>query len=68
MKKRLKKCTCGSDKFVSMPNRYDIYQIINEKLELIESPFTQEEIRLYCRECGKELLNAVDFISEHSSL
>jgi hypothetical protein len=27
MKKRLKKCACGSDEFVSMPNRYDIYRI-----------------------------------------
>ena len=63
MEKLTKPCKCGSDEFVSQPNRYDTYQIINKKLELIDSHFTEEEIKLYCRECGEELLKANEIIS-----
>ena len=55
MKKNIKPCKCGSDEFVSKPNRYDSYQIIDGKLELIDSPFTEEKIKLFCRECGERL-------------
>ena len=58
MEKHTKPCKCGSIDFVSKPNRYDIYQIVERRLQLIQSPFTEEEIKLYCRECGKELIGA----------
>ena len=56
-------CKCGSVDFASLPNRYDIYQIIDGKLELVQSPFTQEETKIFCRECGEELVDADEFVS-----
>ncbi len=58
MEKHTNPCKCGSTEFVSKPNRYDIYQIVDGKLKLINSPFTEDEIKLFCRECGEELLKA----------
>lgn len=59
------KCNaCGSQEFVTKPNRYDIYEVINNKLVLSKSVFIEDEIKLFCRECGKDLQNAVDLISE----
>ena len=63
MEKHIKSCKCGSIEFVSKPNRYDIYQIINGKLELSESPFMPDEIKLFCRECSEELLGADEFVT-----
>jgi len=62
MENIIKPCECGSEEFISNPNRYDSYQIIDGKLELIESLFTEEEIKLFCRECGEELLGAENFL------
>jgi len=62
MEKHIRPCKCGSDEFVSKPNQYDIYHIVDGNLNLIQSSFTEDEIRLYCRECGEELKNAVDLI------
>lgn len=59
----IKPCKCGSEEFVSKPNRYDSYQIIDGKLELIDSSFTKEEIKLFCRECGEELIGAENLVS-----
>ncbi|MDR3108859.1 MAG: hypothetical protein LBU65_04110 [Planctomycetaceae bacterium] len=64
VRKHIKSCTCGSSEFITTPNRYDIYKIIGGRLELTNSPFVDDMIKLYCRECGEELLNAVDFISQ----
>ena len=64
MEKRIKKCKCGSDEFVTNPNQYDVYQIVAGKLTRIETCFTADEIKLYCRECSKELLGAANFITE----
>jgi len=59
------KCNnCGCKEFVTQPNRYDIYGVIGNKLVLSESPFIEKKIKLFCRECSKELQNAVDLISE----
>jgi rRNA maturation protein Nop10 len=54
---------CGSDEFVSKPNRYDIYKVIDKKLVLSESAFVDEEFKLFCRECGEEYENAEEIIS-----
>jgi hypothetical protein len=64
MVKRTKPCKCGSIEFISEPNRYDVYQIVDGVLELIESPFTEDEVKLFCRECGKELAGADKLVSE----
>lgn len=49
-------CKCGSDEFITKPNQYDIYQIIDGKLEFIKSEFTWDEEKLYCRGCCKRLI------------
>jgi hypothetical protein len=63
MEKHTKPCKCGSDEFVSKPNRYDVYQIVEGKLELTNSPFTEDEIKLFCRSCGVELVGADELVS-----
>lgn len=55
MEKYIKPCECGSDEFVSKPNQYDIYQIIDGELVLINSKCLDEELLLFCRECSKKL-------------
>jgi len=60
MESKIKNCSCNE--FVTQPNRYDIYTFVDEKLKLEKSAFTQDEIKLYCRECGKELKNATGLI------
>ncbi len=60
---KVKPCSCGSNEFVSKPNRYDIYQVVDNRLELTSSLIAEEEIKLFCRECGEELVDAADLIS-----
>lgn len=55
MEQKIKPCECGCNEFITQPNQYDIYQINNSKLELIEILNTEEEEKLFCRECSKEL-------------
>ncbi|MEK7819069.1 MAG: hypothetical protein AAB255_04670 [Bacteroidota bacterium] len=62
MKKKIQSCKCGSIDFISKPNRYDVYQIIGGSLQLIQSPFTEDEIKLYCCECGEELIGADELV------
>jgi hypothetical protein len=56
--KRIKPCKCGSTEFITEPNQYDFYEIIDEKLKLTHSENIDNEFKLYCRECGEELKNA----------
>ena len=51
------KCSyCGNNKeFITQPNKYDIYEIIDNQLQYQNSENTNEEFKLYCRECSKEL-------------
>jgi FixJ family two-component response regulator len=51
----MKACKCGSMDFLTKPNSYDIYKVINGKLEFIKSEFIEDELKLYCRECSREL-------------
>jgi hypothetical protein len=62
--KKIKPCNCGSSEFITKPNRYDVYEIINGQLELVSSETTDDELILYCRECGEELKNGADFITQ----
>lgn len=54
-------CKCGSVEFITKPNRYDSYQIIDSKLEFIKSSFTEEETELFCRECAEKLAGSENF-------
>lgn len=46
--------TCGSGEFITQPNSYDIYTIESGQLILQRSEYTDEQIKLFCRECGVE--------------
>jgi hypothetical protein len=64
MERKIKSCQCGSKEFISEPNRYDVYEIIDGKLVLVDSPFIEDEIKIFCRECGEELKDAEEYISD----
>lgn len=55
MKNKIKKCACGSKEFISEPNQYDVYEIIDGELVLQKSEPIEEKLKLFCRECSKEL-------------
>jgi len=46
---------CGYKEFISQLNKYDIYEVRNNKIALIDSEHTDEKIILYCRNCSKVL-------------
>jgi hypothetical protein len=51
----MKACKCGSTEFITSPNRYDVYEIIDSKLELTETEqMSDDYVKLFCRECGEE--------------
>ncbi|MBV6466328.1 MAG: hypothetical protein PGMFKBFP_01637 [Anaerolineales bacterium] len=47
-------CECGSDEFVTKPNAYAVFKIINGKLSFLTQEFVEEPQVLYCRDCSKE--------------
>lgn len=51
----MKPCKCGHTEFVTNSNSYDVYQIINNKLEFIKSELIEDNLKFYCRNCGEEL-------------
>ena len=49
---------CGNDKeFITQPNQYTIYKVINGELEYQKTELINEKCKLYCRECSTELTN-----------
>ncbi len=58
-----KPCNCNCEEFITKPIRYDCYEIIDDKLAYIQTERVDERIRLFCRDCGKELENAEFLIS-----
>ena len=48
---------CGGQEFITIPNRYDVYVVIDAKLELIDSLQAEGEVyrELYCRDCSEKL-------------
>lgn len=53
----MRPCKCGNEEFVTQPNRYDVYQIIDGRLEYQKSESVDDELAVYCRECGKRYEN-----------
>lgn len=47
-------CECGSDEFVTKPNAYDVYKVINGKLSFLTQEFVEETPMLFCRNCSTE--------------
>jgi hypothetical protein len=54
MEKNMKPCECGSTEFATNLNSYDIYELIDGKLEWIRSELAHNELKFYCRDCGEE--------------
>ena len=59
MVKNMKSCECGSTEFLTNPNSYDVYRVIDGSLEFIKSELIEDELKFCCRNCGKELNNAL---------
>jgi len=53
--KIIKPCKCGFVEFVTEPNQYDVYQIIDNKLKLVETYPTDDDFKLFCRECSNKM-------------
>jgi len=50
------KCpNCNSEEFVTEPNRYDILKFGNKKFDIVKLEFTEDEYKIFCRECGSEI-------------
>ncbi len=49
----MRSCVCGSDEFVTQPNRYDVYRIVDGRLEFQRSLLTDDEVAVYCRGCSR---------------
>ena len=47
--------SCNSEDFLTMPNRYDLLKFVDGNFEVEKSKFTEEEYRIFCRECGDEI-------------
>jgi len=56
MEKNIKPCECGCNEFITQLNQYDVYLINEGKLELVKTLNTNEDDKLYCRECGKIMI------------
>jgi hypothetical protein len=52
--KKQKPCKCGSTTLTTEPNSYDVYEIINGKLEFQNTEIIDDKIKFYCRDCGNE--------------
>jgi len=51
----MKPCKCGSTEFITNPNSYEIYNIVDSELEFVKSEIIDDELKFYCRDCGEEL-------------
>jgi len=50
------KCpNCGSEEFITYPNRYDCLIFLNGQFKVEKSEFTNDEEQLFCRKCGAEI-------------
>jgi len=46
---------CDSREFISSLIQYDILKFADSKPEVIHSECINDEYRIYCRECGREV-------------
>jgi hypothetical protein len=54
MPRRYKCPNCGSDEFITEPNRYDIMTFSIQGFQVIESA-TIDDYKVFCRECSEEV-------------
>jgi hypothetical protein len=50
------KCpNCGSEEFITHPNRYDCLVFVNGQFNVEKSEFINEGERIFCRKCSAEI-------------
>lgn len=58
---------CDSQEFILQLNQYDIFEVDNDKIVLVNSEQTNEQLILYCRNCSEELkFDNHDVMTEYS--
>jgi hypothetical protein len=50
----MKSCRCGLAEFVTNPNSYDVFELVNGKLEFVKRESVNEKENIFCRKCGKK--------------
>ena len=56
--KKLRNSTCPkccSESFITLPNRYDCLRFLNAEFKVEKSEFTDDNDKIFCRECGAEI-------------
>ena len=46
---------CGAEEFITPPNAYDCYQVVNGELCWQKSELIDAKFQLHCRECGARM-------------
>lgn len=46
---------CGCTEFITQPNKYDVYEVVENKLEYISTENIDDSDVFYCRDCGEIL-------------
>ena len=47
-------CDCGCEEFITQPDSYGVYIIMEGKLAFQRAELVDDERDYYCRDCGKE--------------
>jgi hypothetical protein len=47
-------CDCGCEEFITQPDEYGVYRIIEGKLAFQSTELIDDELKYACRDCGKE--------------
>lgn len=50
----MKSCKCGSTEFISSPNSYDVFELVDGKLRFIRTEASEDETHVFCSKCYKE--------------
>jgi len=46
---------CGSDEFITKPNRYNVLRFIGGSFQVDKTEIINDEYRIFCRECSAEV-------------
>lgn len=56
-KSEQKSCNnCGNTEFISKPNRYDVINVINNQVVIVDTELIENETDIYCRSCGEKFI------------
>jgi len=46
---------CGSERFITEPNQYDVINFENGNFNVIRSESTDDQYEVFCEECNEEI-------------